>query len=60
MKKVGGGLLIQDADWADFDIVDINYVTDRKPTEKEMQDMLFAWKVVKHVKSMPLWWPKTV
>ena len=51
MKKVGGGLLIQDADWADCDMADINYITDRKPTEKEMQDMLFAWKVVKHVKS---------
>ncbi|HOS68756.1 MAG TPA: bifunctional phosphoribosylaminoimidazolecarboxamide formyltransferase/IMP cyclohydrolase, partial [Bacillota bacterium] len=51
VKKVGGGLLIQDADWADFDMADINYITDRKPTEKEMQDMLFAWKVVKHVKS---------
>jgi len=51
IKKVGGGLLIQDSDRQDFDISDIKYVTDRKPTEKEMQDMLFAWKVVKHVKS---------
>jgi phosphoribosylaminoimidazolecarboxamide formyltransferase/IMP cyclohydrolase len=51
IKKVGGGLLIQDADWVDFDMADIKYVTDRRPTEKEMKDMLFAWKVVKHVKS---------
>ncbi len=51
IKKVGGGLLIQDADWQDFDSADIKNVTDRKPTEKEMQDMLFAWKIVKHVKS---------
>ncbi len=51
IKKVGGGLLIQDADWQDFDMDDIKNVTDRKPTDKEMQDMLFAWKVVKHVKS---------
>ncbi|HWR60548.1 MAG TPA: bifunctional phosphoribosylaminoimidazolecarboxamide formyltransferase/IMP cyclohydrolase [Clostridia bacterium] len=51
IKKVGGGLLVQDSDRQDFDISDIKYVTDRKPTEKEMQDMLFAWKVVKHVKS---------
>lgn len=51
VKKVGGGLLIQDADWQDFDMSDIKNVTDKKPTEKEMQDMLFAWKVVKHVKS---------
>jgi phosphoribosylaminoimidazolecarboxamide formyltransferase/IMP cyclohydrolase len=51
LKKVGGGLLIQDADWKDFDMSDIKNVTDKKPTDKEMQDMLFAWKVVKHVKS---------
>ena len=51
LKKVGGGLLIQDADWQDFDMSDIKNVTDKKPTDKEMQDMLFAWKVVKHVKS---------
>jgi phosphoribosylaminoimidazolecarboxamide formyltransferase/IMP cyclohydrolase len=51
IKKVGGGLLIQDADWQDFDMADIKNVSDKKPTDKEMQDMLFAWKVVKHVKS---------
>lgn len=51
IKKVGGGLLIQDADRKDFEEQDIGYVTEKKPTEKEMQDMLFAWKVVKHVKS---------
>ncbi|KUO68585.1 MAG: bifunctional phosphoribosylaminoimidazolecarboxamide formyltransferase/inosine monophosphate cyclohydrolase [Clostridia bacterium BRH_c25] len=51
IKKVGGGLLMQDADWQDFDMADIKNVTDKKPTDKEMKDMLFAWKVVKHVKS---------
>ena len=51
LKKVGGGLLIQDADWQDFDMADIEYVTEKRPTEQEMQDLLFAWKVVKHVKS---------
>jgi len=51
LKKVGGGLLIQDADWKDFDMSAIKSVTDKKPTDNEMQDMLFAWKVVKHVKS---------
>ncbi len=50
-KKVGGGLLIQDSDCMDFDIADIKYVTDRKPTEEELKDLLFTWKVVKHVKS---------
>ena len=51
IKKVGGGLLIQDSDIKDYDDRDLRYVTDRKPTEKEMKDLLFAWKVVKHVKS---------
>jgi phosphoribosylaminoimidazolecarboxamide formyltransferase/IMP cyclohydrolase len=51
LKKVGGGLLIQDSDCMDFDMADIKYVTDRKPTEEELQDLLFTWKVVKHVKS---------
>lgn len=51
MKKVGGGLLIQDADWQDFELADIRNVTENRPSDKEMQDLLFAWKVVKHVKS---------
>ncbi len=51
IKKVGGGILIQDADWSDFDMKDIQYVTERKPTEEEMKNLLFGWKVVKHVKS---------
>ncbi|MFZ5352514.1 MAG: bifunctional phosphoribosylaminoimidazolecarboxamide formyltransferase/IMP cyclohydrolase [Bacillota bacterium] len=51
IKKVSGGLLIQESDWKDFDMSEVKYVTDRKPTDKEMADLLFAWKVVKHVKS---------
>ncbi len=51
MKKVGGGLLIQDNDITDFADGGISYVTDRRPTEKEMKDLLFTWKVVKHIKS---------
>ena len=51
MKKVSGGLLIQDSDWADYEESDIKYATNRKPTAKEMDDLTFAWKVVKHVKS---------
>jgi len=51
MKKTGGGLLVQDADMALLEDEDIKVVTDRIPTEKEMQDMRFALKVVKHVKS---------
>ncbi|CAN0039411.1 unnamed protein product, partial [Phaeothamnion confervicola] len=48
-KKVAGGLLVQDADLALYDRLDV--VTKRKPTDREMADLLFAWKVAKFVKS---------
>lgn len=48
-KKVNGGLLVQDADLALFD--DLKVATRRQPTDAEMADLLFAWKVAKHVKS---------
>ena len=48
-KKVTGGLLVQDADLALYD--DLKVVTKRAPTEREMHDLLFAWKVCKFVKS---------
>ncbi len=52
MKKVGGGMIVQNKDLVLFnDEEDLKVATDRKPTEKEMEDMLFAWKIVKHVKS---------
>ena len=49
-KTVLGGLLIQDMDLKLLD-GEPKVVTERKPTEKEMEDLLFAWKVVKHTKS---------
>lgn len=49
MKKVSGGLLIQDMDNEEY--VELTVVTDRRPSDKEMENLLFAWKVVKHVKS---------
>lgn len=51
LKRVSGGLLVQDSDYDDFSMEDIKYVTEKKPTEEQMKDLLFAWKVVKHVKS---------
>ena len=48
-KKVVGGLLVQNADLALFEKLEI--VTRRQPTEWEMADLLFAWKVAKFVKS---------
>lgn len=51
LKRVSGGLLIQDADTADLDLAALQVVTERAPTAQEMSDLLFAWKVVKHTKS---------
>ena len=50
-KRVGGGLLVQTADEARITQADIKVVTKRVPTEQEMRDLLFAWKVAKYVKS---------
>jgi phosphoribosylaminoimidazolecarboxamide formyltransferase/IMP cyclohydrolase len=51
MKKVVGGMLIQTKDWPDVDDLDLKVVSKRKPTKEEMEDLKFAWKVNKHVKS---------
>lgn len=51
LKKINGGILIQDVDNKLYDKDDIKVVTKKSPTEKEMQDLEFAFKVVKHVKS---------
>lgn len=50
LKKVSGGLLIQDID-NQLIGEELQVVTKRKPSEKEMEDLLFAWKVVKYAKS---------
>ena len=50
-KRVNGGLLVQDRDLGSITAEDINVVTRREPSAQEMQDLLFAWKVVKFVKS---------
>lgn len=49
--SVMDGILIQDLDTKQITKNDMNCVTNKKPTENEIEDMLFAWKVVKHVKS---------
>lgn len=51
MKKVAGGLLVQELDTELLNVEDIVCVTDRKPTEEEMKQLMFVWKVVKHTKS---------
>jgi phosphoribosylaminoimidazolecarboxamide formyltransferase/IMP cyclohydrolase len=51
LKNVSGGLLLQDNDMRPLTEADLKVVSERKPTEQEMRDLLFAWKVCKHVKS---------
>ena len=48
-KRVNGGLLVQEADLALYN--ELTVVTERTPSEEEMKDLLFAWKVSKFVKS---------
>ncbi|MDT8283226.1 MAG: bifunctional phosphoribosylaminoimidazolecarboxamide formyltransferase/IMP cyclohydrolase [Gammaproteobacteria bacterium] len=48
-KRVNGGLLVQDADLLLYN--ELKVVTQRQPTEQEMNDLLFSWKVAKFVKS---------
>jgi len=50
-KRVNGGLLVQDADLGMISESDLKIVTVRAPTEAEMHDLIFAWKVAKFVKS---------
>lgn len=51
IKKVSGGILLQTKDTAKLDTSKLEFVTTRKPTKEELDSLLFAWKVVKHVKS---------
>ncbi|MEL6583249.1 MAG: bifunctional phosphoribosylaminoimidazolecarboxamide formyltransferase/IMP cyclohydrolase [Pseudomonadota bacterium] len=50
-RQVSGGYLVQDKDTGQITADDIKIVTKRAPTEAEIKDLLFAWKVAKHVKS---------
>jgi phosphoribosylaminoimidazolecarboxamide formyltransferase/IMP cyclohydrolase len=51
ITTVEGGMLVQDSDAYQLSEADIKVVTERKPTEEELKQLLFGWKVVKHVKS---------
>jgi len=50
-KRVGGGLLVQDQDLGRIGAQGLKVVSDRAPTEMELEDLRFAWKVAKFVKS---------
>jgi phosphoribosylaminoimidazolecarboxamide formyltransferase/IMP cyclohydrolase len=51
VRSVAGGFLVQDRDVATVSDSGLRVVTRRKPDAREIEDMLFAWKVAKHVKS---------
>jgi phosphoribosylaminoimidazolecarboxamide formyltransferase/IMP cyclohydrolase len=51
LKSIFGGVLSQNADVKTIGREELKTVTQRKPTEQEIEDLLFSWKVVKHVKS---------
>jgi phosphoribosylaminoimidazolecarboxamide formyltransferase/IMP cyclohydrolase len=51
IRQVSGGYLVQDKDVGQVLPSDLKVVTKRAPSSEELQDMLFAWKVAKHVKS---------
>ena len=50
-KRVNGGLLVQSRDIEMIGSEDLKIVTKRAPTEQEINDLIFAWKVAKYVKS---------
>lgn len=49
--SVRGGLLVQNRDLGRIEADDLKLVTDKAPTAEQLEELLFAWKVVKHVKS---------
>ena len=51
VKRVNGGLLVQDRDQGMVSEADLKVVSKRQPTEEELKDALFCWKVAKYVKS---------
>lgn len=50
-KQVAGGVLVQDKDVGYIGMDDLKVVTKKAPTPEQLEDLLFAWKVAKHVKS---------
>lgn len=51
VRHVPNGIIVQDADMQNITIDDLEFVSKRKPTEEQIQDLLWAWKVLKYVKS---------
>ena len=51
LRKVSGGILVQDQDSVVVEASDLKIVTKRQPSDDEIRDLLFAWKIAKFVKS---------
>ena len=51
IEKISGGFLVQEMDRAQINKEELKVVTEKQPTEQEIEELLFAWKIVKHVKS---------
>ncbi|GIX47723.1 MAG: hypothetical protein KatS3mg131_1934 [Candidatus Tectimicrobiota bacterium] len=51
LRSIAGGVLVQETDTVALTAADLRVVTKRQPSDAEVAALLFAWKVVKHVKS---------
>ncbi len=51
IEKVGGGFLLQESDTEELDTDLFEVVTDAKPSEDDLEQLIFAWKIAKNVKS---------
>jgi phosphoribosylaminoimidazolecarboxamide formyltransferase / IMP cyclohydrolase len=51
VKRVGGGLLVQSPDAKNVALAELKVVTKLQPTQQQLQDLMFAWRVAKYVKS---------
>src|SRR5262249_47760986 len=51
IKRVGGGVLLQSADSRNVQRAELRVVTNKQPTAQQLDDLMFAWKVAKFVKS---------
>jgi len=60
LHSISGGLLIQDADSSETTSLNLNIVSKRQPTQTEMDDLIFAWQVVRFVKSNAIVYAKNL
>jgi len=51
LKKISGGFLLQERDFQNIAVDDLVVVTDKQPNKEDLEELLLAWKMVKHVKS---------